>query len=316
MSIDKENINRSFFSFKSMIGILISMVCLLILYNNFDWILFVKQITNTNYYYLSISVFCLFVSLFIRAFRWRLLFSDKVSLVYLYKSETLGFWGNSLFPLRMGELIKIHYAKVLTSKSYALILSTIIFERLVDLFFIFPFAIIFYFIFPMDIINEKVDFLFISIFILFCLTILILMFLSKIKQKIYSKISIDLLSTIYYNKILILASTFFIWFLIFLDVYFVQLSMKLNFNVFDNISIMLLATIIYVFPSSPGSIGTFHIAIQEFMVRFLNYPMDVSIAFAFILHAHSYLFFILLGTWYFLADSRRILSYKGKNEIY
>ena len=106
------------------------------------------------------------------------------------------------------------------------------------------------------------------------------------------------------------------WILILLDVHFVQLAMNLNFSLFDSFSIMLLATIIYIFPSSPGSIGTFHIGIQEFMVRFLDYPIDTSIAFAFILHAHSYLFFIFLGTWYFLGDSNRILSFKEDNEIY
>ena len=92
MNRDKDHMSKSFFSFKSMLGILVSIVCLSILYDNFDWILFVKHITNTNYYYVSISVFCLLISLFLRAIRWILFFSDKVSVLYLYKSETLGFW--------------------------------------------------------------------------------------------------------------------------------------------------------------------------------------------------------------------------------
>ena len=73
---------------------------------------------------------------------------------------------------------------------------------------------------------------------------------------------------------------------------------------------MFVATIIYAIPSSPGTIGTFHIAIQEVMVNFLGQSIDVSIAFAFILHAHSYLFFIILGSWYFLKDSKNILSFR------
>ena len=83
--------------------------------------------------------------------------------------------------------------------------------------------------------------------------------------------------------------------------------MDLNLSITHCLLIMFVATVIYAIPSSPGTIGTFHIAVQEVMVRFLEQTNDVSIAFAFILHAHSYLFFIILGSCYFLKDSKKNL---------
>tara|TARA_B100000212_G_scaffold321639_1_gene280365 strand:- start:647 stop:886 length:240 start_codon:yes stop_codon:yes gene_type:complete len=79
---------------------------------------------------------------------------------------------------------------------------------------------------------------------------------------------------------------------------------------------MLVGTIVYIIPSSPGTFGTFHLAIQEFMIVFLDKPESISIAFAFVLHAHSYIFFILVGTYYFSKDSKNILSLKDSHEVY
>ena len=316
MNLGRTSIGKVFFSYKSIIGILISILCIGFVYRSFNWVLFLNHLLNVNYIYLTISIFCLFVSLLMRAYRWKLFFNDDISVSHLYKSETLGFWGNSIFPLRLGELIKIHYSKILTSKSYLYILSTIVMERLVDLLIMLPFVVIFYFIFPMEIISNKIIFLLIILPFLLILALIIRYNFRRIKTKINESISNDFLIDINSKKISIVLSTVLIWFLILLDVHFVQLAMNLDFSLFDSFSIMLLATIIYVFPSSPGSIGTFHLGIQEFMVRFLDYSIDTSIAFAFILHAHSYLFFIFLGTWYFLGDSDRILSFKEDNEIY
>ena len=79
---------------------------------------------------------------------------------------------------------------------------------------------------------------------------------------------------------------------------------------------MIVATIIYSVPSSPGTIGTFHLAIQEFMTSFLDQSLHASQVFAFILHGHSYLFFIIVGTFYFLLDSKNIMSFKEADEIH
>jgi len=301
-----------FFSYKNLIGILISITCLYFVYQSFNWVDFIRELINLNYFYLLISILCLTGSIILRAFRWKKIFNlDDIRVIDLYKAEIIGFWGNSLFPLRLGEIIRIHYVKVLTLKKYGLILGTMILERLIDLILIGPFVFIFYYYFPMDIINSKIYFLLSLIPILIIVYIVFKFFFKSIKDELIKNIGLDLFYNFISNRIILMIWSFLIWLLVFLDVYFVQASMHLNLSIIHCLLIMFVATVIYAIPSSPGTIGTFHIAIQEVMVRFLGQTIDASIAFAFILHAHSYLFFIILGSYYFLKDSKNILSFRG-----
>ena len=312
MNQKNNKLSSYFFSYKNLIGLLISVTCLYFVYQSFDWVNFIRELININYFYLLLSILCLIGSIILRAFRWKKIFScSGIKVQDLYRAEIIGFWGNSLFPLRLGEVIRIHYVKVLTLKKYSLILSTMILERLIDLILIGPFVFIFYYYFPMDIMNDKIYFLLSLIPLLFILYLIFKFFFKTIKEKLIKNIGLDLLSDFMNNKVILMIWSFLIWLLVFLDVYFVQMAMHLNLSIIHCLLIMFVATVIYAIPSSPGTIGTFHIAIQEVMVNFLNQTIDTAIAFAFILHAHSYLFFIILGSYYFLKDSKNILSFRG-----
>ena len=312
MNQKNNKLSSYFFSYKNLIGLLISVTCLYFVYQSFDWVNFIRELININYFYLLLSILCLTGSIILRAFRWKKIFScSGIKVQDLYRAEIIGFWGNSLFPLRLGEVIRIHYVKVLTLKKYSLILSTMILERLIDLILIGPFVFIFYYYFPMDIMNDKIYFLLSLIPLLFILYLIFKFSFKTIKEKLIKNIGLDLLSDFMNNKVILMIWSFLIWLLVFLDVYFVQMAMHLNLSIIHCLLIMFVATVIYAIPSSPGTIGTFHIAIQEVMVNFLNQTIDTAIAFAFILHAHSYLFFIILGSYYFLKDSKNILSFRG-----
>jgi len=319
MQTEKSNsILSQFLSLKSILGLFISFACIYYVYINFDSSSFVKEILNLNYFYLLLSFFVLFLSLIVRAVRWKQIFgSEDISTYDLYRSEVLGFWGNSVFPLKIGELIKIHYAKLLTLKKYSFVLGTIIIERLIDFFLISPFIFLLYMFFPNDIILDKINFFIIMILLIIAFFVLYKYFLHSLSKKIMNNIDEKLFKNFLKNKSSILFSTCILWILIFLDVYFIQAAMtNLKLSIFECFCIMLVGTIIYIIPSSPGTFGTFHLAIQEFLVVFLNKPEATSKAFAFILHAHSYIFFIGLGTYYFIKDSKKILSFRKSDEIH
>ena len=312
MQAEKSNsILSQFLSIKSLAGLFISFACLYFVYVSFDLNSFVKEILNLNYFYLLLSFFVLFLSLIIRAIRWKQIFgAEDVSIYDLYRSEILGFWGNSIFPLKIGELIKIHYAKLLTFKKYSFVLGTIIIERLIDFFLISPFIFLLYMFFPNDIILDKINFFIIIILLIIAFSILYKYFLHSFSKKIMNSIDEKLFKNFLKNKSSILFSTCILWVLIFLDVYFIQAAMEIKLSIFECFCIMLVGTIIYIIPSSPGTFGTFHLAIQEFMVFFLDKPEMISKTFAFILHAHSYIFFIIIGSYYFIKDSKVILSFR------
>ena len=299
-----------FLSPKSILGFLISFICLYFVYINFDKGGVLSKVVNLNYFYLSLSVICISVSLFIRALRWSFFFDDSGIKKYdLYRAEVMGFWGNSILPLKIGELIKIHYAKVLTAKKYSLILGTIILERLIDFILIAPFIFIFYVYFPDEFILNKIIFFMLLIPFIIFLVVIYKYFFRSFREKVIGNLDkILVFNTLKYKKS-ILSSTIVIWLLIFLDVYFIQASLKLDLDILECLSIMILGTIIYAVPSLPGAIGTFQYGIMEFM-KFLGKGEVDAQAFAFILHAHSYIFFIILGSYYFIKDSNRILSFR------
>ena len=302
---------------KSLTGFIISLACLYLVYQSFSWKQFLVEIKNINYFYLALSVICLFITIMIRGLRWKKLFTTaNVNAFDLSKAELIGFWGNSIFPLRLGELIRTHYAKRLTHQKYTTVIGTIIIERVIDMILIMPFLFVFYYFFPMELINSKINFLIILFILLIILLIFIRYFLSSFRKNLLEKIDKDLIKNLFIRKNSILFLSFLIWGLVFIDVYLVQLSMDLNLSAIECLSIMIIATIVYSVPSSPGTIGTFHLAIQEFMVSFLDQSIHVSQVFAFILHAHSYLFFIIVGTLYFLLDSKNIISFKEADEIH
>ena len=166
-----------------------------------------------------------------------------------------------------------------------------------------------YFYFPIDTITGKFESLVTIISMTFI--IIICYFFYKFLKKSFSFVyDGDLIKNIRYNLLALNVYTLLIWMLILLNVFFIQLSMHMNFSILDCFLIMFVATIVYAIPSAPGTIGSFHLAIQELLVKFLKCNIDSSIAFAFILHAHSYLFFIIIGSYYFLKDSNKILLFK------
>jgi len=313
-----KSISCDYFSTKSLIGIFISFMCLYYVYLNFNFNSFIGHILTLDFSLLCLSLFTVFLSLIVRAIRWKMIFNSKDILIYdLYRSEVLGFWGNSLFPLKLGELMKIHYAKILTQKKYSTVLGTIIIERLADFIVIAPFLVLLYIYFPGKFFLGKIESL-ISIIILSVIIIFLLKYVFvSLKNKIKNIFKGFKIFEISKNKNSILFSTIILWALIYLDVYFIQASMiDLDLTLFECFYIMLVGTIVYIIPSSPGTFGTFHLAIQEFMILFLDKPESISIAFAFILHAHSYIFFILVGTYYFSKDSKEILSFRKNNAVY
>ena len=57
----------------------------------------------------------------------------KLDINSLYKSQLIGYMGNNIFPLRLGELLKAYYLEKKSKISKYEVLGTIILERVLDL---------------------------------------------------------------------------------------------------------------------------------------------------------------------------------------
>ena len=98
----------------------------------------------------------LWASVLLRAIRWKWLFKvrELPSISSLYKAELIGYFGNNILPLRLGELLRSYFIgeEYKLSKSY--VFGTIIMERLMDLVALAAFAILLLLWYPLgEIIN-------------------------------------------------------------------------------------------------------------------------------------------------------------------
>ena len=123
-----------FLSRKSMLGILISFIGLYWAFNDFEFNIFVQSLYKVKYMYILYACLFLWFSVWIRAIRWRYLFNmqNSPTTLSLYKIELIGYFGNNILPLRLGELMRAY----ITGKEWNLpksyVFGTVIMERLLD----------------------------------------------------------------------------------------------------------------------------------------------------------------------------------------
>ena len=125
--------NKLINSIKIIIALIISVACLSYALKNFNYILFVNSLKNANYSYLVVSVLFLIFIIFLRSIRWRFLFIKEINVNELYKSQLIGYMGNNILPLRLGELLKAYYLEKKNKISKYEVIGTVILERVLDL---------------------------------------------------------------------------------------------------------------------------------------------------------------------------------------
>ena len=99
---------KNIFKPKFLIGITFSIIGLYIAFKDFNFVGFIEIIKKTNLFYVIIASLLLVFSVWLRAIRWHYLLLKEKSIPYkrLFEIEMLGFFGNNVLPLRLGELYR------------------------------------------------------------------------------------------------------------------------------------------------------------------------------------------------------------------
>ena len=92
---------------KAVVGVVISMTGIFWAFNDFHFLDFVESIQKVNIIYLVLATFFLWVTVWLRGLRWKWLFkeNDSPTIASLYRAELIGYFGNNILPLRLGELL-------------------------------------------------------------------------------------------------------------------------------------------------------------------------------------------------------------------
>ncbi len=306
--------NKFYNSIRIIIALIISFFCISYALRDFNYTLFINSLVNANYVYMVSSILFLIFIIFLRSIRWRFLFVEEININDLYKSQLVGYMGNNILPLRLGELLKAYYLEKKSKISKYEVLGTVVLERVLDLVGL----ILLFFILINFSLFDLVDSSYIKIFyfILFFTLILILVSLKLSEKKDYkSKNKFPLIlndiirgfsSIDRLNFLLSILSSILIWISYAVVVFLVQESMYLDLNFIQCILILFLSSIGLMVPSMPGNIGTFEGAV---VYTLLLFGIEDNFGFAFILHAVSFIPYTLLGLYYLIKE-----RYIFKNE--
>ena len=117
-----------------LVGVLISVVCLLFVLKQIDGAELIDTLGRTNIVLVAVIVLSLVPAMWLKAYRWRLFFPDREAArrAGLVPALYIGYMVNTVAPLRMGELVRAylvgHHDRLGVSTSVA----TVVVEKLFD----------------------------------------------------------------------------------------------------------------------------------------------------------------------------------------
>ena len=296
-------IKSKLFDWKFILGILISIFFIYILSNEFNYNSFISILREINFLYFFTAIVILLFSVYIRALRWSLYFDEKyrINVSTLFKFQLIGYFGNNILPLRLGEIMRAVFLGNKFNISKTNVFGTIILERVLDaagvLFLIF---VSFY----LSSYNYNIFFVFIISLIIILLLIVSVRFkknkinnygnsfLFDSMKNLFSGFSNLNMKNLNYSFIY----TILIWSCYVAIVYLVQLSINFDLNLLDSIFILIVSTFSLAIPSAPAGIGTFEMGVK-YALEILGIFVNV-VEFAIILHSITFFPYTFLGGYY------------------
>tara|TARA_B100001250_G_scaffold261148_1_gene224948 strand:+ start:4276 stop:5223 length:948 start_codon:yes stop_codon:yes gene_type:complete len=306
------NLKNSFFSViknpKTAVGFIISFLAILWVFQDLNFSKLKSILQNINIYYLALASILLWACNWFRGLRWSYLFKreESISIASLYRAELIGYFGNNILPLRLGEVLRSHIISQQYSLSTSYVFGTVVLERLIDTLTLGFFACILLFVYPLNEIMKSyvlwgIIISFLIVFSFFCLIRIFPSFQSN-GNKVY-EIFLNILSglkSIRREKIIyIIISSFLIWLIYLVDVYLIQKAFGFALTGPQILTLLVISSLALSIPSAPGMIGTFHAAIKFIMVDMFYFTVDEGNAFAILIHGYGYVLLTILGAYYF-----------------
>ena len=293
---------------KAVAGIIISLGGIYWAFKDFDFIDFKRSIQQIDSVYFLFATIFLWGSVWLRGLRWKWLFkeSSSPSVSSLYRAELIGYFGNNVLPLRLGELLRTYIVGKENNFSKSFVFGTVVLERLMDMFALTSFGIILLFLYPFE--EEWISNYLLKGGVAILIIILTLTILSRFKSNntnnkflsILNQILDGLLSIRKQRVIPVVISSILIWSIYLLDVYFIQRAFQFNLSWTQTLAVLVISSLVLSIPSAPGMIGTFHAAVKYTMVDLFAFTPNEGNSFAILMHAYGYILLTLLGAYYFI----------------
>ncbi len=284
---------------------------------NFNELLF--YLSSSNFTLILVGMILLILSVFIRAIRWKIMIDsiESIKIKKLFSAIMIGYFGNAIFPFRMGELLRAFAlskdAKIETSTAF----GSIILERIIDLLGLVFTMIIFGSFYPFSDYSKKIMIYvgFVTLLILGLIILLSFKQSSLIKfvenysgyRKIihFIKKTLDGLTSIRDLKKTgkIIISTILIWSIYYLITWIVSVSLGVGLD-WISVGVTLIFTSLAVaLPAAPSAVGTYHAAAIYVLTELFLLDRSIAQSFAVVLHAVGLFPLISIGGLFFIKSS-------------
>lgn len=322
---------------KYVIGIVISAVCLYLVFRNVDLKKLAGAFSQAHYLWTIPTILLSFLSYFLRAWRWQFFFPGGERPPYrrTLSATMIGFMANNLLPARIGEIVRAYVLGKKCSIPVTYTFATIVIERIFDtltMLIVFGFVLVYDNYQPLasrlPMPNQVTSFAWLALAIcILAIIVLVLLYYRKLlvlgiidwiirplpeKLRIRIRNSFDTfsagLNVLASGKSILIITilSFTIWLVLVGSVYSIFIAFDFNqapFELNPLIAVFLLVLFAggVAIPSGPAFVGTFH-GVAVFGLGIFNIPKQSALAFAIVMHGISFIPVTLIGLLFLMAE--------------
>jgi uncharacterized protein (TIRG00374 family) len=314
-------------NWKFWIGLLVSITFLVWALWGLDLNGFVNEVANGNYWWLIPSVLTYFVAVWVRTWRWDYMLRPlkQIPMRKLFPVVVIGYMGNNIYPLRMGELLRSYVLWRREDVPVGASLGTVVVERVFDgvIMLIFVFIGLPFLPFPGDyqflVTVASVAFLG-ALLVFFALAampdraltlaefVFNLLLPNKASEPLlnFTQKFLDGLKGLreFKNVLMIFFTSLVIWLLETVKYWFVMQAFDFGDAAVPFFGLMLMNGVVNLattLPTAPGYVGTFDGPGIAVLVAY-GVAQPVATAYTLVLHIALWLPITVLGGWYMLRE--------------
>lgn len=303
------------------LGLLISALFLYLALSKIDFAKLPQVFKGLDLLYIFLALAISFLGWIVRSMRWYVLISPqkKVPLISLFSATCVGLAANNIFPFRGGDLAQAYFLGHREKISKSLVFSTVLMERLIDLFLLFLLFVFasFFFVMPVQVKGLSLAIILAGV----VGSVLVLVhFNEKIERlggrilSIFSKGLAEKFSNLFRNFITgfqvfrhrrlviqIGVSSLLLWLIYITTTYILFFSFHLNLTFIAAIFFLAVTAVSVMIPSSPGYIGTWEF-FGTTALGLLSVGKELALGFTLMHHAFSFIPITLLGLVFFVKE--------------
>lgn len=319
MKEKSDNLWNRYFSPKTIIGLLVSALGLYLGFRKFNGVEFWASLKQTKLWIFGLSMAIMVVMIYVRGWRWKYLIDPirNLPVRHIFEMEMIGFFGNNVFPFRLGEFLRAYSLSKVQKIPIGTIFGTVVVERTLDSLTFLVIMIIGAVAFPGMPAWVRTGGLVAGAFILI---LGILIYISRLKREtlkgfVKSKINISTENKIgkaiysFWQGLtslrrtphlgLIVFQSLLIWTICIANFWVMGASLEVYFDLYALLLIFFVTSAIVSVPSAPGYVGTYHAATIGILV-FLGLELPKAQAVSVIMHAVGFIILTAFGLVYFL----------------